>query len=172
MADGGRDDRSSATGTATELRNAFDEEFLDRLLEDDPPPTALAAATAGPWRVEPTAGGGHAVLRVGERLPDDEPAAVFDERQVALLLAAALPGSAARERFRLQSERDGGGYAVARAGRPVGRMAWFDPHLTAVLSALEELLASPAALALLLEAAGRDALEQAGKALARHLARR
>jgi hypothetical protein len=165
----GRTTGAREAGVTTGLVNAFHEAFLDRLLGEDPPATALAAATAGPWRVEATAGGGWAVLREGEAIPGDEPAGVFDERQAALLLAAALPGSAERGRFQLRPERDAGGFAVARGGRPVGRLAWFDPHLAAVLSALEELLASPAALALLLEAAGHDSLEQAGRLLARRL---
>lgn len=153
-------------GTGTGLENAFQPAFLDRLLDQDQPATALAAATAGPWEVAP-ADGGRFRVESGAAAGDEEPAAVLDERQAALLLAAALPGSSGRELYRLRPERRAGGYELLRGGRPLGRLAWFDPHLVATVAALEHIVASPRALALVLEAAGHDALQRAGRLLAR-----
>lgn len=158
-------------GGAARAENAFQPAFLERMLEHDQPATALAAATAGPWEVAPAEGGRFRVGRDGEAPGGEEPAAVVDERQAALLLAAALPGSSGRELYRLRPDRRRDGYELLRGGRPLGRLAWFDPHLVATLAALEHIVASPGALALVLEAAGHDALRRAGLLLARSAAR-
>lgn len=147
------------------IDNAFVAAFLDRLLEHDQPATALAAATAGPWEVVAAPGGRFRVASAGEPA-GDPPAAEVEERQAALLLAAALPASGDRDRFRLRADRGDGGYELLRCGRSLGRLAWFDPHLVATLAALEHVVASPRALALVLEAAGHDALVRAGRLLA------
>lgn len=150
--------------------NAFDGGFLDRLLEVEGPATGGEAAVAGPWEVEERASGGFAVRREGERVDQgDEPAAVLEDRQAALLVAAALPGSGVRDALRLETRRTPEGYRVEDDGRPVGRLTWFDPDLLATVSALRRIVAAPRCLALVLEAAGHDALEQAGKILARRV---
>jgi hypothetical protein len=151
--------------------NAFQPAFLERVLDQDQPATALAATTAGPWGVAPAEGGRFFVERDGEAAGGERPAAVVDERQAALLLAAALPGSSGRDLYRLRPERREGGYDLLRGGRSLGRLAWFDPHLVATVAALEHIVASPRALALVLEAAGHDALCHAGRLLARSAAR-
>lgn len=151
-------------GAAASLHHAFDEAFLDRLLERDSPPTATRAAVAGPWEVT-ASGGGWRVHRQGEGR-GCEPAAWFEERQDALLLAAALPASVSGEDVRLLPERGPDGYVVVGAGGPAGRLAWFDPELATALGTLRALVSSPRGLALLLEAAGHDALDHAGRLLA------
>jgi len=143
--------------------NAFHGDFLDRLLERDQPPTAVVAAVAGPWEVRPAPAYGWGVHRQGDA---GEAAALMEERQEALLLAAALPGSARRGVPRLRPERGPDGYAVTDGRRELGRLAWFDTELVAALGCLRDLVSSPLSLALLLEAAGHDALEQAGRILA------
>lgn len=168
---GGARGKGKGGGAGTGVENAFQPAFLERMLDHDQPATALAASTDGPWEVAPAEGGRFRVERDGEAAGGEEPAAVLDERQAALLVAAALPGSAGRELYRLRPERRAGGYDVLRAGRPVGRLAWFDPHLVATVAALEHIVASPRALALVLEAAGHDALCRAGRLLARSAAR-
>lgn len=158
-------------GAVTGVENAFEAAFLERLLGQDQPATALAAATDGPWEVASADRGRFRVAREGEAAGSEEPAAMVDERQAALLLAAALPGSSGRDLYRLRPERREGGYDLLRGGRPLGRLAWFDPHLVATVAALEHIVASPRALALVLEAAGHDALYRAGRLLARSAAR-
>lgn len=152
------------------VANAFRGEFLDRLLERDQPSTAAVAAVAGPWEVAPVGGYGWGVYRQGEAAPGagrGEAVGLFADEQDALLLAAALPGSARRGELRLRPERGPDGYALLDGGRDAGRLAWFDSHLAATLAAFRALVACPRCLALLLEAAGHDALEQAGRTLAR-----
>lgn len=144
--------------------NAFDGGFLDRLLDRDQPPTAAVAAVAGPWEVRPVPAYGWGVYRQSD---GGEAAALMEERQEALLLAAALPGSARRGGPRLRPERGPDGYSLSDGGRELGRLAWFDTELVAALGCLRDLVSSPRSLALLLEAAGHDALEQAGRILAR-----
>lgn len=158
-------------------RQAFRGDFLARLLDAEAPPSAAAAALAGPWEVAEredgwavldaalAAAGGGAAAGV---------AAHCGERQDALLLAAALPGNAAAE-LRLAARPgclygDGRGYELRAGGRPIGSLAWYDSRLVATLEALRALVASPHALALLLEAAGHDALDRAGRLLAARVA--
>ena len=152
--------------------HAFRGEFLDRLLECDQPATAAVASVAGPWEVAPVGGYGWGVYRQGESSAAGgrgEPAGLFEDRQDALLLAAALPGSARRGELRLRPDRGPDGYALVDAGRDAGRLAWFDSHLVATLAAFRALVGCPRCLALLLEAAGHDALDQAGRTLARRV---
>ncbi|HEX6203704.1 MAG TPA: hypothetical protein VF100_11925 [Thermoanaerobaculia bacterium] len=161
-------DGGGGGGGGGRVDNAFQAAFLERLLDHDQPGTALAAATAGPWEVAAAEGGRFRVESEGTA-GADEPAAVVEERQAALLLAAALPASAERDLYRLRAERRDGGYELMRGGRRLGRLAWFDPHLVATVAALERIVASPRSLALLLEAAGHDALRRAGRLLASRL---
>lgn len=144
--------------------NAFSHRYLERLLERDQPPTAPRAAVDGPWEVVPTPGGRWAVWRLGEE-GRAEPAAVLDEEQDALLLAAVLPGSAEAVAV-LDPQRGPDGYRLRVEGRDAGRLAWFDSQLAAALGTVRCLVASPRSLALLLDAAGHDALEHAGRLLA------
>ena len=163
-------------------QHAFRGEFLDRLLERDP----AADRGAGGGR-RTLGGGGRPRLRMG-RLPPGrggagraaqggegeaflgEPAGLFEDLQDALLLAAALPGSGHAGGLRLRPERGPDGYVLSDGGRDAGRLAWFDIHLVATLSAFRALVACPRCLALLLDAAGHDALDQAGRILARRAA--
>lgn len=147
-------------------RNAFSRRYLERVLERDQPPTAPEAAVAGPWEVAPTPGGRWAVWRLGEE-GFAEPAAVLDEEQDALLLAAVLPGSAGAAVV-LDPQRGPDGYRLRVDGRDAGRLAWFDSQLVAALATVRSLVSSPRCLALLLDGAGHDALEHAGRLLAAH----
>lgn len=153
-------------------RNAFRSDFLDRLLVEEQPATAAEAATAGPWTVADAGPRGWGVLRVGERVDGDDRdrvAAWLEDRADALLLAAALPGSGRRGELRLRPERGPEGYDVVGGRRLLGRLARFDPDLLAAVAVLRAVVSSPPSLALVLEAAGHDALEQAGRVLARRV---
>jgi len=175
-ASGGTGDGGASPG------QAFNAGFLDRLLEHEAPPSAAAASVAGPWEVEACAdgwavvalGAGAALGTVGGLRGETVATAVCGERQDALLLAAALPGSAAAG-LRLAPRRgtlygDGRGYELRAEDRPIGSLAWFDTRLVAAFETLRALVASPRGLALLLEAAGHDALERAGRLLASRVA--
>lgn len=155
-------------GSRRPLR-VFTEEALRRLGDYEEPPTAAEAELSGPWRVEPL-GRGFGVFQCGDDEAGDPPLGRFAARHLALLAAAALPGLGRASAFRVHPEAGEFGYPVQREGVEVGAVRIFLADLAPGLDALETLLRSPAALALLLEAAGPTALERAGRVLGQRLA--
>jgi len=157
---------NAAPGRGGPLR-VFTEEALRRLSDYDEPPTAAEAELSGPWRVERL---GHAfgVFQCGDDA-GDPPLGRFAARHLALLAAAALPGLGRASAFRVHPEAGEFGYPVLREGVEVGAVRIFLADLAPALDALETLLRSPAALAVLLEAAGPTALERAGRVLGQRL---
>lgn len=145
--------------------NAFDPEFLERFGQEDQPPST-EADTAGPWRVEP-APGGWGVLAEGE----DEPEAVFAERELALLAAAALPASGAADRFHLENRPDRP-FPVRDHGQPAGSVRWWRDELISTMNHLAVLTRSPSCMAHLLEASGAMTLERTGRVLEHRIAAR
>jgi len=145
--------------------NLFDAEALWQLAEEDGP-AATEAETARPWCVERPAEGGWALVAEGLA----ELRTVCGEYQVALLLAAALPGSGRRSRFALGEQ--GPPFLLLDEGEPAARLPVFHADLATEESALAAVLRSPASLALLLEAAGAELLGQAARIVARRLAER
>lgn len=144
----------------------FTDEALARLRLRDEPPTAAEAELCGPWWVRRLAGdGGFGLFRRGDEEAGEAPFAVFVQRHVALLAAAALPGIGRDESFRVHPEAAAGVYPVLRGGVEVGAVGVFLAELATSLQALELVARSPTALALLLEAAGPTALERAGREL-------
>ena len=148
--------------------NAFSPSFLERVNEQDEPPTAGEADVAGPWLVEPIPGLGFGLFRAGESLARGfRPAAVFPDRWLALLAAAVLPGTGRDAFLRLNKEPDAEGYGVALDdGGIVGHFELFDEPLLDALNVTVHLVRSPQSLAYLLEAAGAAALERCGAILA------
>ena len=147
-----REDREDA------LSNAFAPAFLERFGRKEQPPS-VEADTAGPWRVEPV-DGGWGCFAEGEA----EPEAVFAEREMALLAAAAFPASGAAARFKLL-DRQRPPFPVAELGEPAGRVRWWRDELVTAMNHLGLLLHQPGSLAHLLEAAGAITLERVGKIL-------
>jgi len=148
----------------------FTEEALERLRRWEEAPTAGEAELAGPWRVEPLAGGGFGVFRSGEFEAGEPPLGRFAGRHLALLAAAALPGVGRRPTYHVHPEAGPAGYPLVREGLEAGALGVFLADLAPALDALEAIVRAPAALALLLEAAGPTALERAGRALGLRLA--
>jgi hypothetical protein len=156
--------------------NAFDGKFLSRLEDREEPPTAAEAEFAGPWRIgclPPSYGGGFGIFREGER-PDRGygPVARFSDLWLAQLTAALLPALTRDAAYRLREERetegDFEGWALESReawGAVVGHLRYFDPAVVSGLQVLEGLMRSPWALALLLTACGKTALEKAGAIL-------
>lgn len=142
----------------------FTEEALERLRLGDEPPTAAEAELAGPWRVE-RLGSGWALFRRGDREAGEPPLGRFADRHLALLAAAVLPGLGRACGFRVEPEAAEAGYPLRREGIEAGALAVFLADLAPALDVVDALLRSPAALALLLEAAGPTALERAGREL-------
>lgn len=125
---------------------------------------------AGPWRaVRSARTGEYDVVRRGDLEAGIEPLARFSERQLALLAAAALPAVGRAPAFRVVPEMQDGRYPILREGEPGGSLSVFLTDLAPALDLLIAVMRSPAALALLLEAAGGTALERAGRELALRL---
>jgi hypothetical protein len=167
------DDSNSSTPSAPS--NAFRRRFLRRLDERDEPITAHEADTAGPWSVEPVPGRGFGLFRAGEHPSrGSRPTVIFPDRWLALLAAAALPGTGRDPLFRLSSEPDPGGQGYALLlddGTVVGHSEQFDEVLVEAVGLAAGLVRSPASLAFLLEAAGAVALKRCGAILAERVSR-
>jgi hypothetical protein len=148
--------------------NVFTEQFLGRLAERDEPPTAGDADVAGPWRIEPVAGEGFGLFRLGETLARGfEPVALFPSRWLALLTAAVLPGTGRDPLVRLDKTPGAdGSYPLhlpcLDGEEVVGHFRLFDEPTVNALNVLLHLLQAPESLANLLEAAGAVALERCG----------
>jgi hypothetical protein len=159
--------------------NAFSPEYLAEARDRDESLTAAEAEFAGPWKVEPVPDcpGWLAVLRVSESLAEgDVPEAVFREKETAFLCAAVLPLIEREPLFHLGEapEPDGelpGGYPVVavhgeQGPQVSGWLRRFNPGIVQGLHLAEGLNRAPAALAVVLDAAGAGALAQVGRALA------
>jgi hypothetical protein len=150
----------------------FPPAFLRRLDDRDEPPTAHEAEVSGLAAIHPVPGRGFCLYLPGQR-PGAEflPVACFTERWRALLAAAVLPGTGRDPAYLLRKDPDPEGFALLAGldadGAPavVGHLRHFDERLTSALHVADALLRSPESLALLLEAAGKVALERAGAAL-------
>ena len=168
-----KEDRSSSASARPNLpTRIFTEEYLALLAERDEPETAPEADTAGPWHVEPHPRG-RAVLREGESLKNGEaPVAVVLRKEVAQILAAALPGTGRRFRYHLSTDPDAEGHTpVLLEGRQVGTFRYFDENLLAALNAIDALLSAPRDFAWLLDAMGGLALEHVDKIAVARLAK-
>lgn len=163
------DSGAGGAGTARPPLRVFTEEALERLRRADEPPTAAEAELSGPWRVHELREGGFGVFRHGDEEAGDPPLGRFAGRHLALLAAAALPGLGRASAYRVDPQGGEAGYPLVREGVEVGALGIFLADLAPALDALEALLRSPPALALLLEAAGPTALERAGRELGMRL---
>jgi hypothetical protein len=153
----------------------FPPAFLRRLDDTDEttePPTAHEAEVSGLAAIHPDPGRGFCLYLPGAR-PGAEfpPVACFRERSRALLAAAVLAGTGRDPAFVLRHDPDPEGFALLagldRDGKPdiVGHLRLFDEALASALNVADALVRSPESLALLLEAAGKLALERAGALL-------
>ncbi len=149
--------------------NVFAPEFLEQAFEREPPPiTGPEAAWAGPWKVEPQGGSFYVVRESG-----GDPVVVTERRETALLLAAVLPVAGRDPLYWIErGEPEAEATLKAARGKDVvtaGRLRYEHRDIAESLNVAEYLLRSPTALALLLEAAPFETLEQAGAVLARRM---
>ena len=160
--------RGTDDGSTRHPFNAFHPDFLHLFGERDEPPTAGEADVAGPWHVEPV-GPHFGLFRAGESAAaGHRPTATFISPFYALLAAAILPGIGRDLAFRLSTEPDQEGFAVESRGdwgKTIGWLEFFDERLVEALHVALCLLASPACLTFLLEAAGAVALDRSGTLL-------
>jgi hypothetical protein len=164
--------RSTHDASIRTSSTPFPPGFLRRLDDRDEPPTACAAAVAGVATIHPVPGQGFYLYLPGER-PGAErvPIARFVDRSRALLAAAVLPATGRDPAFLLQPEPGPEGFALIagsdREGNPeiAGHLHLFDEAWESALHVADALVRDPECLALLLEAAGKVALERAGAIL-------
>lgn len=148
--------------------NTFSASFLDHIASLDEPPTAGEVDVAGPWRVLELPGSGHGLFRLGESPSRGfRPVVIFEQRWLALLAAAVLPGTGQDTALRLRREPGPSGFEIESTpgGETIGTLQVFDERLVDALHVVERLVRSPVALANLMEAAGTAALERAGAIL-------
>ena len=162
--------------------NVFWYPFLKQRLDSDPSGyTPAEARLGGPWKVDQQEHG-YAVILESDREPGTVEA-IFDERELACLMAAVLPASGRQGHYWIEAAPDESklertlsgepGFIVKAvlAGRPqrVGWMRYDHPELFANLHVADSLLRSPAAFAHFLEAASADVLARGGAMLSRRL---
>jgi hypothetical protein len=152
--------------------NAWNPSFLRRLDDRDEPPTAHEAEVAGLVTIHPVPGRGFCLYLPEERPGlDFLPIACFFERSRALLAAAVLAGTGRDPAFSLKQDSDAEGFALLsgldRDGNPevAGHLKLFDETWAAALHVADALVRSPGHLVLLLEAAGKVALDRTGAIL-------
>ena len=173
--------------------NAFTPEFRAALeAREDAPLAALEAETRGPWTVVKlppagVSGGGDgnnvgggdpdrdaerwAVLRTWEDPSKDQPSAIFQYREYALLAAAALEVASRGSDLGIGLTRDDRGQVVVewrpeQGAQTVGHFAVWDQDVAAAMRLLGSLLRVPEALARLVDAGGAPIVELIGRRLA------
>ena len=153
--------------------SVFSPEFLHRVSDRETPPlSAPEAMWAGPWKVEACGDENFAVVRQSGGAPE----AVTERHDIALLLGAVFPVVGRDPLYRLERE-DANGRDVAALKTlmgvsgfsTIGQLSAFHEDVVQPLSVAEYLLRSPASLALLLEAAPFETLEQVDALLARRV---
>ncbi|HSK76555.1 MAG TPA: hypothetical protein VLQ45_08865 [Thermoanaerobaculia bacterium] len=146
--------------------NAFSERYLDALRDRDEDSSGLEAASAGPHKLLELPEG-FGIFRLWES-PEKghKPLAVFRERGVALRFLAVWNLVGQDRAFKTPGEAGPQGVPVESGGETVGRLQTFNDELLFAAHVVDSLLRSPAALAVVLGAAGPAAQEIAGQILA------
>ena len=162
--------------TSPALATVFTPAFLQRIRRLDNPPSARAAALSGPWEVEavelPPDGRRYVVSRRDEPFSEGGSVfAVFGARDVALETAAVLPSVGTSMDLHLNGSGNRHGYKLHEGERFLGHLARNEERLLPRLHLARHLVGDPDALALLLEAAGPEALAILGRVLHRRIER-
>ena len=165
---------STGSAPATPLPTVFTPAFLQRVRRLQNPPSARQASLSGPWEVEavPTRENGHQFVvsrRVEPFTEGGSVFGVFPSRTAALATAAALPSVGAPMGLHLNGNGHRLGHALHDGPEFLGHLARDDERLLPRLHAVRCLLADPDALALVMEAAGPEALAILGRALHRRI---
>ena len=162
-----------AAPNAARLTNAFDPQFLEQIDGCEEPGSSHQAETDGPWVVHGCRWHGKpgwGVFRSWESPGCDPPRAWSTEVEVALLTAVVLPATGEDRWYSLDTESEPAGHPLRdSAGHPVGYLPLFDEPLVLALHVCESLIRSPVRLAMMLRAAGPQALALIGSFLARDL---
>lgn len=159
---------------ATTLGTVFTPAFLERIRRLENPPAARQASLSGPWEVEtiPTRehGARYVVCRRAEPFTEGGSVfGVFPSRTVALATAAVLPAVGAPMGLHLNGKGHRLGHALHDGPDFLGHLARAEERLLPGLHTVRCLLSDPDALALVMEAAGPEALAILGRVLHRRV---
>jgi hypothetical protein len=148
-----------------ESLNAFSEEYLEAVREQDEPATSLEAETAGPFSLVEQRGM-LALFREWESAAKgDRPQAVFRQREVALLFQAIWPAVGRSRLFRLRGEPAAEGYGLEHEGELVGSLQTFNTDAVLGGHFASYLARTPLSMALLMEASGPTSQRHIGRIL-------
>lgn len=149
----------------TEPLNAFTQDYLAAVREQDEPSTSREAETSGPFTLVEQ-NGLLALYRAWESAAvGDQPLALFRHRETALLFQALWPALGRNDLLRLRTEPSGQGFSLETGGQIVGSLRSFDPEAVLGGNFLSYLARTPQSLALLVEAAGPTAQKHVGRLL-------
>jgi hypothetical protein len=149
--------------------NAFSQEYLEAVQEQDEPSTTLAAETAGPFSLVEQQGMVALFHAWESHQAGDMPQALFHQRETALLFQAIWPAVGQRPLFRLRDEPCAAGYVLEEEGRQAGSFQSFNPDTATGGHFASYLARTPWSLALLVEASGPVAQRHLGRILGRRM---
>jgi hypothetical protein len=154
----------------TEPPNAFSQEYLEAVHEQDEPSTSLEADTSGPFSLEEQQGM-IALFRAWESYANgDVPQAVFRHRETALLFQAIWPALGRNRLFRLKSAPSSRGYEIEEDGGQIaGCLQSFNTEAVLGGHFASCLARVPLSLSLLVEASGPVSQRHLGRILARRV---
>jgi hypothetical protein len=149
----------------TDPLNAFTQDYLAAVREQDDPSTAREADTSGPLTLVEQ-DGMVALYRAWESAAaGDPPLALFRHRETALLFQALWPALGRSDFIRLSTQEAAEGFNLEMEGKVVGSLRKFDPEAVIGGHFLSFLVRTPHSLALLVEAAGPTAQRHLGRLL-------
>ena len=149
--------------------NAFTQEYLAAIHDEDEPMHAAEAELAGPWRIVEQEGE-FALYRDWEG-PDfgDEPFLVTRDVTIAKIFQLALQVSARHALFESGTIPEASGFPVLSEGHAVAHTRLFHEDALPSAHTLSCLVRSPPALAALIELAGPVTQEAVGRLLNQRL---
>lgn len=155
--------------TAGKSANAFTQEYLVAIHNDDEPVHAAEAELAGPWRIVKQEGQ-FALYREWEG-PElgDEPFLVTRDITIAKIFQLALQVSARHSLFQSGTVAEPSGFPVLSEGHAVAHTRLFHQDALPSAHTLSCLVRSPSALAALIELAGPLTQEAVGRLLNQRL---
>lgn len=161
--------RSTVTEASAGATNAFTQEYLDAIREDDEPTHAAEAEFGGPWHIVEREKD-YALFREWEG-PEhgDEPFLVTPELTIAQIFQLALQISARPPLFEHGPDKQALGFPVFSEGKAVAHTQLFHEDAMPSAHALSCIVRSPQALALLIEIAGPLTQEMVGRLLNQRL---
>ncbi len=145
--------------------NAFSDDYLNAVKQQDEPSTSFEADTAGPFSLVEQSGM-VALFRSWESSErGDMPLALFHQRETALLFQAIWPAVGRNRLFNLRPTPTAHGFELEKEGELAGSLLTFNPEAVLGGHFVSYLTRSPLSMALLVEACGANAQRHVGQIL-------